>query len=108
MACEGCGLVTARSQKAVSKMINTKATNIGKIIVLDSAGPFQMTITGSRYWHKVDDDLTSRGWINFKVKKSVLIFYMTSFVTSFVENKKVLGHPVKYMRCDGARENEEP
>jgi hypothetical protein len=44
------------------------------------------------------------GWTQFESKKSALVIYMTAFVV----NQKELGHPVKYMRCDGAGENEEP
>jgi hypothetical protein len=29
-------------------------------------------------------------------------------MTAFVLNQKEMGHPVKYMRCDGAGENKEP
>ncbi len=102
-ACEGCGLASA-SQKAVSKTTNTKATKLCERIFVDGTGPFVTTISGNRYWYQVVDDLSRVGWTDFESKKSSLITYMTAFV----ENQKVIGHPVKYIRCDGAGENEEP
>jgi hypothetical protein len=102
-ACEGCGLATA-SQKAVSKTTNTKVTKLCEPIFVDGTGPFKMTISGNKYWYQMVDDLSRIGWTKFELKKSVLIVYMTAFVV----NQKELGHPVKYMKCDGAGENEEP
>jgi hypothetical protein len=42
--------------------------------------------------------------MNFQAKKSVLLEYMMGFV----ENQRVLGHPLKYLRCDAVGENKEP
>jgi hypothetical protein len=102
-ACEGCGMATA-SQKAVSKTTNTKAENVCERIFVDGTGPFTTTIAGNRYWYQIVDDYTRYGWCSFKSKKSNL----AEWIKIFIEEQHGKGHKIKYIRCDGAGENEEP
>ncbi|KAI2493109.1 hypothetical protein MHU86_21414 [Fragilaria crotonensis] len=66
--CDGCARAKA-TQKRTNKITTTEAEERGERLYMDTSGPYNETVAGSRYWFKIVDDKT-KSWDFYGAKKS--------------------------------------
>ncbi|KAI2509133.1 PIF1-like helicase [Fragilaria crotonensis] len=67
--CDGCARAKA-TQKRTNKITTTEAEERGERLYMDTSGPYNETVAGSRYWFKIVDDKTRKSWDFYGAKKS--------------------------------------
>ena len=100
--CDGCARAKARRKK-IGKDTQQVASKPGQRLFLDTAGPFEASTGGSRYWVKVVDDMSHKGWDFFLKKKSDVPLNAKRLIILL----KQKGYQVEYLRCDNAGEHQE-
>ncbi|KAI2505223.1 PIF1-like helicase [Fragilaria crotonensis] len=68
---------------------------------MDTSGPYNETVAGSRYWFKIVDDKTRKSWDFYGAKKSGI----KTHLQELLDKLKAAGIEVKYVRCDNAGEH---
>ena len=58
--------------KKVKKFTENESTEPGEQIFVDTSGPFNPSLIGSRYWVKVVNDYSRYSWSEFTRKKDEL------------------------------------
>ena len=67
--CDGCARAKA-TQKRTNKITTTEAEERGERLYMDTSGPYNETVAGSRYWFKIVDDKTRKSWDFYGAKKN--------------------------------------
>ena len=99
-SCDGCARAKAQA-KRVGKVATNPATKSGERLCLDTSGPFNKTINGSRYWIKLVDEYSTKSWDKFAKAKSDVPKFAEETITEILA-KNV---QVQYLRCDNAGEH---
>ena len=81
--CEGCCLANSRA-KSVRKTTDTRATEPGERLFVDTSGLYSESVAGNRYWIQIVDDFSQKGWSKFRKSK--------------VDLPKVVDKHIKYLR----------
>ncbi|KAI2500189.1 PIF1-like helicase [Fragilaria crotonensis] len=98
--CDGCARAKA-TQKRTNKITTTEAEERGERLYMDTSGPYNETVAGSRYWFKIVDDKTRKSWDFYGAKKSGI----KAHLQELLDKLKAAGIEVKYVRCDNAGEH---
>jgi transposase InsO family protein len=87
--------------KAVKKFTDTKATQPGERLFMDTTGPFEPTCGGNRYDVKIVDQYSRKTW-GARIKNRSEIPRLMDIHFQVMTGKR---KPVKYLRCDNAGEH---
>ena len=98
--CVGCAESKAK-RRPVRKVTQTRATEKGERIYVDTSGPYANSLGGHKYWFKIIDDYSRKTWNYFMKGKSDVPGMLDNFLQE-MKMKKVI---VKYIRCDNAGEH---
>ena len=98
--CDGCARAKA-TQKRTNKITATEAEERGERLFMDTSGPYNETVAGSRYWFKIVDDKTRKSWDFYGAKKNGI----KAHLQELLDKLRAAGITVKYIRCDNAGEH---
>jgi len=100
--CEEC-LIAKAKRANVNKEATNKSVIPGERISIDiSSVKTKDNLKSGRFWLLVVDEATDMKWSFFLTSKKQQV----PTLQGFIKTLKELGHPVKYIRCDNAGENE--
>ncbi|MFM8622083.1 MAG: reverse transcriptase domain-containing protein, partial [Holophagaceae bacterium] len=100
--CEDCMIAKARRSN-VNKVAKNPSTTPGERLMIDiSSVKTTDNKKSGRFWLLVVDEATDMKWSFFLQSKSQQV----PVLQSHIKILKEIGHPVKYIRCDNAGENE--
>ena len=98
--CVGCAESKAK-RKPVSKITQTRATEKGERIYVDTSGPYARSLGGHKYWFKIIDDYSRKNWNYFMKEKSDV----PDTLDKFIQDMQLKHIIIKFIRCDNAGEH---
>ena len=98
--CDGCARAKA-TQKRTNKITTSEAEERPERLYMDTSGPYNKTVAGSRYWFEIVDDKTRKLWDFYGAKKNGI----KTHLQVLLDKLKASGIEVKYVRCNNAGEH---
>ena len=100
LPCEDCALAKCRRQDLIKSSSN-RASNPGERIYLDTSWVTCDSYGGNKYWFLLVDEMSGMIWSRFEKNKSDLKDEVIP-VIKHIQSR----HPISFVRCDNAGENQ--
>jgi hypothetical protein len=100
--CDGCLKEKARAKDVSHKPTSNEITEPGKRLFVDTIGPFETSVGGTKYDTHLVDQAARFGWVTHITNKNEVSLMLDTHLTYL--HKK--GFAIKYLRCDNAGEHQ--